>query len=164
MNLIKKILSIFRGYKMYTLVVVDMQPAFRSSQNQETLDRVNELIQQAIKDDAPIVFLEFGGYEKTDSRLLASVEGYKQAHFQVKYENDGSFHVKKTIDAHDLPTGTIRVCGVNTNYCVRETVLGLIEKNLTKKIEVSKKGTNCNFYHLPALKTMKGYESVKLID
>lgn len=154
---------------MYTLVVVDMQPAFRSSQNQATIDRCNELIQQAIKDEAPIVFLEFEGYEQTDSRLLAAVEGYNHAHFKSKYENDGSFQVKETIELHQYPHETIRVCGVNTNYCVRETVLGLVEmkedKRINfKKIEVSMSGTNCNFYHLQGLDAMKGYGGVELID
>lgn len=168
MNLIKKIFSIFRGNGMYTLVVVDMQPCFQASQNQETIDRTKDLIRQAVKDGAPIVFLEYSGYDKeegsTDSRLRATVEGYNQVHYKLKHHNDGSRQVKETVDEHGYPTDTIRVCGVNTNYCVRETVLGLKELKIAKKIEVSQKGTNCTFYHLQGLEKIKAYETVELID
>ena len=153
---------------MYTLVVVDMQPKFATSQKQSTKDRVQELILQAIEDDAGIVFLEFLGYDKTDSKLVATVEGYKKAHFQTKQENDGSFQVIEIIKKNKLPAKTVRVCGVNTNYCVRETVQGLLERveetGIARKIEVSKSGTNCSWDHQTGLDTMQNYYSCELID
>jgi len=154
---------------MYTLVVVDMQPQFRSSQNQTTKKSVNNLLKKAVKDKAAIIFLEFGGYDRTDSELMATVQGYKRAFYRTKHENDGSDEVLETIQKQALPRRKLKVCGVNTNYCVRETVEGLIDKfndksGIGKVIEVDSKAVNCAFYHESGLDKLREMQNVKVID
>lgn len=150
----------------YSLIVVDMQPQFSSSQNEVTLNRVEELVKKAVEDNAGIVFLEFYGYGKTNSRLLNIVKGYENSHICIKKENNGAKQVHESIIHYNLPYHTFKVCGVNTNYCVRQTVEGLVEEypHITRKIEVSMNGTNCNSDHLFGLSRIKEVEKVELID
>ncbi len=153
---------------MYTLVVVDMQPLFQSSQKETTKTEVDRLLKKAIEDKAGIIFLEFHRYAETDPALKATVEGYKRAFFRTKMINDGSSQVVETIKKKSLPKRKIKVCGVNTNYCVRETVAGLLEKfgktGIAKEIEVSKGGTNCAWDHETGLESMQALERCKLIE
>lgn len=155
----------------YSLVVVDMQPQFQTSQKPETLTHVKSLLEKAIQDKAAIIFLEFEGWGPTNSMLKATVEGYNNVHFQSKDQNDGSNEVVKLIEDNDLSHELIRVCGVNTNYCVRETVVGLLDKfndcpvkTNIKKIEVSKNGTNCSWRHEDGLNRMSELDRCYLID
>jgi hypothetical protein len=46
----------------------------------------------------------------------------------VKRQDDGSREVWRAIRRFGYDERRVRVCGVNTGYCVRETVIGLLRK------------------------------------
>jgi len=151
---------------MYTLVVVDMQPMFSTSQKLRTKAAVNRLLKKAIKDNAPIIFLEYTRYGRTDPALLATVEGYESVHFRTKHTDDGSEEVHEVINAHNLPK-KIRICGVNTNYCVRATIMGLLDKfpmtGIAESIEVHEKACNSSWAHDLAIEDFKYLDQVSVV-
>ena len=135
---------------MKTLIVVDMQPDFEASQEPKVLSAVRKEIDLAIKNSWAIIFLEYGRYhgkhQSTDKRLLSLVKRYDKVFTGIKWVNNGSDVVKKLCSERaDTPNKIpehFRVCGVNTAYCVLETVLGLKGDFPAAKIEVVRKACN----------------------
>lgn len=125
-----------------TLVIVDMQPDFSSSSNPDTLIAVaNEIILAKQKRDA-IILVEYAGCERTYSGLNALIKGYPRKARTTKWEDDGSSEVVRVLAKHGFPMKNLRVCGVNTDCCVWETVVGLLQKLDKSQIEVVKKACN----------------------
>lgn len=109
---------------MYTLVVVDMQSYFKTTGEPSVIKACQREIKLAIRRKAGIIFLEFGSFGDTMAELKDLVTGYDKAYFAVKNRNDGSAQVYSLITRHNL-YHNVRVTGVNTSYCVYETVVGL---------------------------------------
>ena len=129
---------------MKTLVIVDMQPKFQSSQKEELIENVKKQITVANLNNWPIILLEFGGFGPTDQRILdalSTIEYYKK----TKDNDDGSEEVNETIEEFGLPR-TVRLCGVNTNCCVYETYRGLADQGYP--LEVVKNACNCVYSEL----------------
>lgn len=53
----------------YIVVVIDMQPLFRASNNSQTLEACKGLIQQAIKDSAYIIIAQYMRNGRTHQRI-----------------------------------------------------------------------------------------------
>jgi nicotinamidase-related amidase len=130
---------------MYTLVVIDMQPDFVASQNKLTIYAVSLLIEQAVKDGANIVVLEYRHHEPTDWRIADEYKGYDKVVVLTKWDDDGSEEMESSGEEFD--TNHFILCGVNTSACVNRTALGLRERYPEAKIEVKLNACNQPSHH-----------------
>ncbi len=130
------------GNGSYTLVIVDMQPRFHTSQKRATLYAVEREIQRAKELNNPIVVLEYDDYGLTDTRLTDAIGSYRLCRTCVKTDDDGSKEVLEACDNEGYTTERFRVCGVNTHACVQSTVSGLAKKVRDCIVEVVKAACN----------------------
>lgn len=128
---------------MYTLVVVDMQDAFSASRESSVLKACQREIMAAIRQKYAIIFLEFEHSGSTHSELTDLVKNYDKAYFKTKPDNDGSYEVNEVVKQRNL-CHNVRVVGVNTSYCVYDTVEGL--RNYPGKITVVADACNCTYH------------------
>lgn len=122
-----------------TLVLIDLQPCFDASNLKRIRTTVQREIRLAKSRQQPIILVEFdNGYEyfPTHSWLLESIQHYEHFHHITKKTDNGSAAVIDCIvkNEYSMP---VRICGVNWEACVFETVIGLAKHG---KIEVIKKG------------------------
>jgi len=137
---------------MYTLVVVDMQPGFRSAKGKRVRANCLREIRKAVEVNAHVIFLEFAGYEATFSDLTKELP--PNAVFLEKSDDDGSIQVEKEVRLNKRPT-TFKVCGINTDCCVAATVRGLTARFPMSKIDVLADACDSDWYHLNGLAEMK---------
>lgn len=114
------------------LVVIDMQPHFPATRR--VLKPVISEVQRAMKHEVPILIVELhNGHDDfgiTHEKITEVVEGYPHVRLVHKAYNDGSSEVRKALSQQwGLGEETsLEVCGVNTEFCVKETVQGLQRK------------------------------------
>jgi nicotinamidase-related amidase len=149
--------------KSYSLVVIDMQPEFDAANKPETVEACVEEIKRAKEVEAPIIVVEFDSFGDTHETLQAELDGYNKVHYVLKHQDDGSREVINTIANEDLPSETMRVVGVNTDYCVLETVIGLSESGRIGKIQVIEKACNSNHYHNGGINEMSTLDRVAIL-
>lgn len=151
----------------YTLCVIDMQEVFSAARKGSVQKSCIREVKKAIRDKAPIVFVEYAGYDPTLPILTNVVKqaNYKKAYHVSKNKNDGGTEVSQFLTKKHLPKLNMRVCGVNTDYCVRETVEGLRRNIAGAQIHIV--GDACssayNQGHISGLNAMKNLDNVKLI-
>jgi nicotinamidase-related amidase len=119
------------------LCVVDMQPGFGASW--ACLEGVLREVRLAKKRNAPIIVLEYEGVGPTHYEILKTLSNYQNVVFASKDENDGSpqaFPILKKFN-----TNKTRIVGVNTCFCVMDTILGLIERDV--EVNLIETATNC---------------------
>jgi nicotinamidase-related amidase len=123
-----------------TLVVIDMQPSFTSAKDPDVVASVAREIIEAKSNQASIIFLEYVCCFPTLKGLLNLARGYKNKYRLTKEEDDGSLEILKHVKRHRnrINTKEFRVCGVNTDYCVLETVSGMLNKLPDSKIKLVK--------------------------
>lgn len=123
---------------MYTLCIIDMQDYFLEPCNEKPTDNVAREIRQAIKDDAPIVLVEYRGCGETTSQLLDVIKhaGATKVYKVVKVRDDGSEEIIECLHKNNLPEDHIKITGVNTDCCVYATCYGIQRKRPLSKIEV----------------------------
>jgi len=145
----------------YTLIVVDMQPKFKAANGERVRKGCMREIMKAITSKAPIIFLEYdsdyipGGYGPTLKELTKPVvDNY---YIEYKTRDDGSYNVQKLVKKHKLPE-TFRVCGINTDCCVYETVRGLSLIFDNPNIDVVEDACASDWNH------MLGIDSIKQIS
>ncbi len=126
---------------MATLLVIDMQNSFIFRHDQfprygSTIDAVKEEIMAAMKRKDFIIFVEFcvtsrskEKFNKYPSRVSPTLSeltnltiNYLNKIFVYKSACDGGAEVLSALKHFQIPKKNIRVCGVYTNACVRETV------------------------------------------
>ncbi len=146
----------------YVLIVIDMQPNFGCSNNPKTLDAVADLINNAKHDNAFIVYAQYMRQGKTHTNLVKLTNGYINRSFAVANRNDKSGAILTRLVKRQVRSDLVKVCGVNTNACVRATVEGLSNELKEWSIQVIKKACNSYgeytddaFYANNAYKTMK---------
>jgi nicotinamidase-related amidase len=150
----------------YSLILIDLQPIFSAAAKPSVQRACIREIKKAIKDRAPIVFVEFNGYEPTLPLLTEVVKqaNYKKAYHVVKYGNDGGYEISQFLTKKHLPKMNMRVGGVNSNFCVKETVQGLKNYIPGANIHVVADACNCAYgSHKTGLQAMKQLPGVKVI-
>ena len=133
---------------MYTLVVVDMQPMFDAANRKRVREECLKAIQKAIEINAPIIFLEFNGYDCTHLELTKPCMG--NHYVKTKYTDDGSPEVYETVLKYQLPRN-FRVCGINTDCCVHATVSGMSARFPTSTIEVIAAACDSDWNHMAGI-------------
>ena len=111
----------------YTLVVIDMQYEF-SSTAELALAGVCKAIVAAKKNLNHIIVIEYKGSGDTLPEVKRAIGAYKRVSYRTKKLDDGSKEILDVVRRKKLPR-KFRVCGVNLDACVWDSVLGLVEKN-----------------------------------
>ncbi len=142
---------------MYTLVIVDMQSAFGVLPESMITKNIQREIHVAMADGASIVFVEFS---YTGPTLVSLVEITKQANYKntyviEKHTNDGSKEIFDLVTEKSLPNKHFKVTGVNTDYCVFETVRGMSKCFDTSVIEVIEDACASNYNHKHGIDKMR---------
>jgi nicotinamidase-related amidase len=125
-----------------TLVIVDMQPIFRASREPNTVIAVAHEIVVAKQNNHPIVIVEYAQSGRTHAGFDDLLKGYRHKARISKWNDDGSVEVIRALKRRNFPMQTIRVCGVNADCCVYETVTGLLYRLSKTQIEIVKKACN----------------------
>jgi len=122
---------------MLDLIVIDMQNQFDAANYPDVVYEVGEEIREAMERKAKIFLIEYRGYGSTHEFYLKKLNRYKYLHIIKKRKNDGSHCLCNYLKNRNITISEeIRVCGVNTLACVKETVHGLSNKFPNKKIHV----------------------------
>jgi len=143
-----------------TLVIVDMQPVFKASQNPNTIIAVTHEIMVAKQNNHAIMIVEYARSGRTHVGFDELLKGYPHKARISKRDDDGSKEIVKALSRRNFPMQILRVCGVNADCCVYQTVTGLIEKLNKTQVEVVKKACNTftenfdwrNYYRHPNLR------------
>ena len=153
----------------YTLCVIDMQNYFPASKGKRVRAACVREVRKAIKEQATILFVEYKNYGPT-LPLLTNITKrvkYKKAHHVLKDSDDGSQKITAFIKARHLARLNMRVCGVNTPYCVQSTVSGLTKKWKNSTIHLVADACDSSYSkseHTYALKHMATYPNVKVVN
>lgn len=128
---------------MYTLAVIDMQDHFLNrfiDQNKsyhKVLNKCKKQVSKAIKDKANILFVEYDGYGNTTEELVKlTKDADYHACYATKEDDNGGTEIADTIKSLKLKRSKIRICGINTEFCVQATVRGLLSEMKHATIEV----------------------------
>lgn len=115
-----------------------MQKGFKSSQCEKTINNIIDLIKQAKHDNAFIIVARYSWNRKcgpTFGGTLKKIRRHLWKYPHVKHckqdNEDKSRSIQRTLSRLDgtFPTKKgFRICGVNTDMCVRNTVYGLSQR------------------------------------
>lgn len=147
----------------YTLVVIDVQPEFDAALNPNLRMACQKKLRVAKRKRADILFVEYEGAGNTYADLVEVVKDYSRAFWVEKYYDDGSQEVINAINHHSLRYKTLKVCGVNTDACVRDTVRGLSQKLSASKIKILANACYSDWNHQRGLEQMKSLPNVKIV-
>lgn len=127
------------------LVVIDMQPGYKASQDAITQYFVEQEIIRARERNQPIVVVEFDPHEMghTYPRLLRHIEGYSRAVVITKRGDDGSKELHEALVRHGFSVYSLRLCGVNSDACVLETIQGFVVRVPSCRVTVPQDACNC---------------------
>ena len=122
--------------KQIPLVIIDVQNGFTILNRERLALKVVKHIKLAKKREAPIVVLEYEGFQRTHSLILSELEGYRNYVVLKKSESDGSYKTESIlVEKWGLYAPLdIKVCGVYLTACVNSTVLGLMRKGFTVSV------------------------------
>lgn len=146
---------------MYTLVVVDMQSSFEAANSRRVRENCKREIERAMEARAAIIFVEYVGQGPTIPSLVKLTDDYERVFITRKNDDDGSREVRKVIQDNNLPAKRLKVCGVNTDCCVLETVSGLCNR-MKAAMEVIADACNSDFQHLTGLNDMAKMSGVTI--
>jgi nicotinamidase-related amidase len=150
----------------YVLLIIDMQTKFDAAHSDYTQSYCVKEIKKAIKLNAVVIFVEYNNSGDTVKLLTDVVKKakYDKAFTIVKYDDDGSQVIDKFLKKKRFPRTHYRVCGVNTDACVIETVYGLSDMYSKKPlIEVVKKACNSQYCHQEGIDEMMDIKNVRIV-
>lgn len=127
------------------LVVMDMQPGFKAAQDAITQYFVKQEVTRAREEGRPIIIVEYDPHEMghTYESITSLIEGYDQADTITKSGDDGSAEILKCCSDKGFSTLSFRMCGVNSDACLLESIQGLAEKLPGCRIAVPQDACNC---------------------
>ena len=109
----------------YVLCIIDMQPDGFNNSNL-IIENVSQLVREAILNKAFIVIAQFKGCGETHINIINEIQKYPYKKYVWHNKNDKSKPIKEILK--NIFVRQIKVCGVNTEYCVKDTVHGLAKK------------------------------------
>ncbi len=127
------------------LVVIDMQPGYPAALDAVTQWFVKQEVERHRAANLPILLVEFDAHEmgETFDSIKLLLKGYDRAQIISKSGNDGSAEILRACRRFGYSPLSLRICGVNSDACVLETVQGLVEKLPTCLITVPQDACNC---------------------
>ena len=131
------------GNISYILVVVDMQEHFLRYFNSDgypeksfVIENCKKLINKAMKDNNPIIFLEFKGCGETIPELSDLAKDYEHKYVGIKETCSGADQIKEIVDRYNLQSKYLMISGIWTDQCVLSSVSGLRSKYPDSHISV----------------------------
>lgn len=146
----------------YVLCIIDIQPVgFENALF--ILKDVLKLVKDAILENAFIVVAQFTRCGETHEEIRKELQNYPYKEYLWHNKKDKSNKIREILISRNLFVRNLKVCGVNTEYCVKDTVRGL-SKKFTVPIQVIEKSCNGSENHVEeAFRQMKGYKNVDVI-
>ena len=111
----------------YVLCIIDMQP-FGFYNSNFIIENVLNLVREAIANKAFIVIAQFKGCGETHINIINEIHEYPYKEYIWHNKNDKSKPIQEVLKNHNIFVRQIKICGVNTEYCVKDTVHGLSKK------------------------------------
>jgi len=111
----------------YVLCIIDMQPIGFYNSN-FIIENVLNLVREAIANKAFIVIAQYKGSGETHINIVNEIHKYPYKEYVWHNKNDKSKPIQEGLKNHNIFVRQIKICGVNTEYCVIETVHGLTKK------------------------------------
>ena len=108
----------------YTLIVIDVQYYFMAARSKSLQNNIIREIKKAAALSNPIVFVEYAG--ETIWGVRYAVENYPHAYEVAKMGVNGGREIHALLKHKGL-CKTLRVCGVQTEACVFQTVSELFD-------------------------------------
>lgn len=118
-----------------------MQESFKASHDIIT-PVVDEVVKAMIRREA-IVIVEYANYEPTHPEIMQHILGYDRQTTIHKEFDGGGEELTRTLWGHRFNTNRLRFCGVNTCYCVKETMVGVYSMIGDANYELLTKSTAC---------------------
>jgi nicotinamidase-related amidase len=140
------------------LLLIDLQEQFYSSKKESLLKVVKNEINKAKSNNYPIICLRYYGCGDFHKSLLDEIGDYMKKYEISKSEDDGSKEVVELCEKISFTSGEIIVCGVNTDACVKQTVLGLkIKTDSSYDIHIVENGcwAGCADWHNKEIHNLK---------
>ena len=109
----------------YVLCIIDMQPVGFTNSNL-IIDNVLDLVREAMVNKAFIVIAQYKGCGETHINIINEIQTYPYKEYIWHNKNDKSKPIQEALK--NIFVRQMKVCGVNTEYCVIETVHGLTKK------------------------------------
>ena len=127
--------------KPRTLVIIDMQPDFSASNDPKTIRHVLRQINIAKRHGWGIIIVEYKGHTPSHDCITDAVADYVRLTTTKKSIDNGCRVVLNAAAKHGYERSLFRVCGVNINACVRETVYSLAKKAVVEVMKHACNGT-----------------------
>jgi nicotinamidase-related amidase len=102
-----------------------MQPVGFNNSNL-IIENVLHLVREAIVNKAFIVIAQFKGSGETHINIINEIQTYPYKKYVWHNKNDKSKPIQEALK--NIFVRQMKVCGVNTEYCVKDTVHGLAKK------------------------------------
>lgn len=127
------------------LVVMDMQPGFPAAQDAITQWFVKQEITRAREEGRPILIVEYDPHEmgETFDSIKSMLEGYDRAAIISKAGDDGSIEILDKCAERGFSIASFRMCGVNSDACLLETIQALVETLPDCRVTVVEDACNC---------------------
>jgi nicotinamidase-related amidase len=122
----------------YVLCIIDIQPRGFGNAN-FIVGEILKVIQEAIQDKAFIIIAQFYRCGETHEEIRSLLADYAYKEYFWHKKNDKSKPFQEIINKRGIFIREIKVCGINTEYCVKDTVHGLSRKFHSKSIKVIEK-------------------------
>lgn len=150
----------------HTLFVIDMQDYFLTSwsdaERKELVRAVRAQMRESMYAFQPIVLVEYTGCGRTTDELFDIVDEYSHVHILRKHTNGGGTKLAQYVAKHNLPEA-IKIVGINTDFCVLESVTGLVEQLPTAKVEVISKACDSPYDHRGGLRQLRKLANVNVV-
>lgn len=150
----------------YSLLVIDAQPIFSAANSTSLIRSIRSEILTAKQAKAPIVFVEFAlkhiapQVGQTHQTLLDAAAG-SDFSIVAKKSQSGATEVNQHYRRYFAKLPPLRVCGVNTEMCVLDTVEGL-KKLGWENITIASSACNSDANHQFGLNLLKKIPGVYL--
>lgn len=120
----------------YSLIVIDMQEDFFVTPDLEVTKNVQREVRDAVEAGADIIYVEYSYCGPTLPVITAMSDGYNKNFYVTKSDDNGSKEIYERVKEYKLYDNYFKVTGVNTDCCVRSTVLGLCDRFPKARVEV----------------------------
>jgi nicotinamidase-related amidase len=130
---------------MTFLLLIDIQVGFYASASPEFLHAVKQEIKDAIRYNREILCLRYIKHGPLRPEIKTLLEKYDRFCSVWKNSDDGALEALDKLfrRGYNLDRQIVRVCGCNTNFCVKDTVTSLSKYVPRAQIEVVAPACNC---------------------
>ncbi len=141
-------------------IAVDVQPEFQAV-NQQVLETGQKEIKRAKRYGYGVFLVQYVRGGRTYKELTRLVQGYSKKEIVHKSSDDGSVAILDKAQQKGYRMDKVRIFGVNSDMCLKETVLGIHHFSPKTKIHIVQEG--CNSLYNKDLCWAKNLKNVKII-